>query len=344
MGKIMSLEEAVKTHIRDGVSIAMGGFTGFNRNPVAFAWEIVRQGYKDLHYIVGHPSCATFLMHAGGNLGIHENSFCGYGEVFSKVDLAGAKLLQEEKMIWEDWSHGQQAFRMLAGAVGAPFIAYYAPLGSDILNPEYDAMKKAGLRDGSNPRIPKEKFIIMDDPFYGGGKVVLVPAAKPEVGVIHAQQVGDMGTVRIQGLVSEDKEVAFACDKLIVTCEEVVPEEELRKTPENNLVPFIKVDTIVEVPYGAYPSGVPYYYDYDSDLIKTWDKLQRNEEAMQKWMEEWVYGPKDWNDFLKKVGMEKLVALKANSSTGYSMHIQRGKKPPVEVYTPFTWRRKAEEV
>ncbi len=82
-------------------------------------------------------------------------------------------------MILEDYSHGAMAMRFLAGAIGAPFIPYNAPLGSDLYNPKYDALGKAGLRDGKNPRIPKKKFIQMEEPFWGEGETVLLPAPGP---------------------------------------------------------------------------------------------------------------------------------------------------------------------
>lgn len=336
--KIMSLEEAVSTYCHDGMCLAFGGFTGFIRDPSAFAWEMVRQGIKNIHYSIGHPGFHTFLLDAVEAIAINENSWLGYGEVFAKMDFCGVRQLEAGRVIYEDYSHGQQGFRMLAGALGLPFIPYRAPLGSDILNPEYDALGKAGLRDGSNPRIPLKKYVLMDDPFYNTGKVILVPACLPEVGVIHAQQVGDMGTVRVRGCFSEDKEIAFACDKLVVTCEEIVPEEVLREDPNSNLVPFIKVDAIVQIPWGAHPTSVPYFYDYDARFIKETDKVQRSPETMKAWMDEWVFGPKDWNEYLDKVGGSKLAELRSDCF-GYSTRQLRGRKPAPRSYKPLSWRK-----
>lgn len=339
MAKIMSLEEAVRTYVHDGICMALGGFTAFVRCPSAFAWEMVRQGYKDIHYLGGHPSFCTFLLDAADRIRINEHCWIGYGEMFAKVDLCGTRLYEKGKYLYEDYSHGQMAFRQLAGAIGAPFIAAYAPLGSDIENPKYDALKRAGLRDGKNPRIPKEKYIIMDDPFYRRGKVILLPALNPELGVIHAQQVGDMGTVRISGIASGDKELAFAADKVVVTCEEIVPEERLRQEPERNLIPFIKVDAIVEVPWGAHPSSAPYYYDYDAKFLAETNIAQRSEETMKKWLDEWVFGPKNWGEYIKKLGADKLAELKADSITGYSMRCMRGKRPAPVMFKPISWKR-----
>ena len=337
--KVLSLEEAVSTYMHDGITMACGGFTGFVRDPVAFTWEAVRQGFKDIHYLGGHPGVHTFLLNAAKRIKYMEHCWMGYGELFGKLDMNAVRQYENGEQIFEDYSHAQVAFRQLAGAIGVPFIATYDVLGSDIENPNYDAFKRAGLRDGSNPRIAKEKMLVMDDPFYGKGKVILVPASNPELAVIHATTVGDMGTVRIRGVASGDKELAFSADKVVVTCEEIVREEELRRDPEHNLIPFIKVDAIVEIPYGAYPSSVPYHYDYDGPFIADTDKAQRSDELMNKWLEDWVYGPENWKAFLDKVGASRLISLKANTTTGYSTNHLRGKKPAPLMTKPVCWKR-----
>ena len=53
--------------------------------------------------------------------------------------------------------------------------------------------------------------------------MVLLPALKPDVAIIHAQYVGEDGTVRIKGLTFADIEQAKSADIVIVTCEEIVP-------------------------------------------------------------------------------------------------------------------------
>jgi len=68
--QIMTLEEAVKKYMHDGIMCAFSGFTGFNRNPVAFAWETARQGIKDIHVIDRHGSNCTWLLNAIGAIKI----------------------------------------------------------------------------------------------------------------------------------------------------------------------------------------------------------------------------------------------------------------------------------
>jgi len=336
--EIMSLEEAVKEFMYDGVSCGFSGFTAFNRNPVAFAWEMVRQGIKEIHVIDRHGSFCTWLLNAVNAIKIYETDWMGWAETFGKLDLNLDRNYRAGKMILEDYAHGAMAMRFLAGAMGIPFIPYYAPRGSDLYNPKYDALGRAGLRDGSNPRIPKKKFVEIEDPFYGEGKLVLLPAARPEVAIIHVPKVGEKGTAGWRGVSTIDKELAFAADKVIITAEEIVPESEMRRFPEANQIPFFVVDAIVEVPWGAYPTAVPYYYDYDAQFMIQGAAAQRSEESMKKWLDEWVFGPKNWEDFLNKVGAERLNALRASSTTGYSTRLLRGKKLPPRMNEPLSVR------
>ncbi len=334
--EILSLEEAVKKYMHDDMVCAFSGFTGFNRNPFAFAWEIVRQGVKDLHLLDRHGSQCSWLLNAVGALKIFETNWMGWGEMAGKVDINLNRRYKAGEIILEDYSHGAMAMRFLAGALGTPFIPYYGPLGSDLYNPDYDALGRAGLRDGSNPRIPKKKFIQMADPFYGDGEVVLLPAARPEIGIIHVSQVGDKGTAKWRGISTIDKEMAFACDKVIITAEEIVPEAEIRRNPEANQIPYFTVDCIVEVPWGAFPSSVPFYYDYDPQFMRQMDKASRDEKQLAQWLDEWVFSPKDWKTFIEKLGLERLLALKAESTTGYSSRMLRGKKAAPRMTMPLS--------
>lgn len=337
--EILTLEEAVKKYMHDGIVCAFSGFTGFNRNPFSFAWESVRQKVKNIHVLDRHGSCCTWLLNAVGAIKIYETDWMGWGEMAGKLDVSLERNYKAGKMILEDYAHGAMAMRFLAGAIGAPFIPYYAPLGSDLYNPEYDALGRAGLRDGKNPRIAKKKFIIQEDPFYGEGKVVLLPAAKPELAVIHVAQVGDKGTAKWRGVGTIDKEISFACDKVVVLAEEIVPEAEMRKLPETNQIPYFTVDAIVECPWGAFPSSVPFYYDYDAPFMRGMDAASRNEADLKKWLDEWVFSPKTWEDFIVKLGAKRLLDLKADSVTGYSVRMMRGKKPAPRMKMPLSVAR-----
>ena len=334
--EILTLEEAVKKYMKNGLQVAYSGFTGFNRNPVAFAWETARQGFKDIHVIDRHGSCCTWVLNAVRAIKVYETDWMGWGEMAGKLDINLNNAYKEGKIILEDYSHGAMAMRFLAGAVGAPFIPYYAPLGSDLYDYKYDALGKAGLRDGKNPKIPKKKFIQIEEPFWGDGQVVMLPAARPDLAVIHVSQCGDKGTAAWRGVGTIDKEISFACDKVVILAEEVVPEAEMRKFPEANQIPYFTVDAIVECPWGAFPSSVPYYYDYDAPFMRGMDAASRNADDLKKWLDEWVFGPKSWEDFIVKLGAKRLLDLRADSVTGYSTRMMRGKKAAPRMKMPLS--------
>ena len=142
-------------------------------------------------------------------------------------------------------------FRFAAAASGAPYAVTQTSLGTDIHNPEYDMLGRAGLRDGK--RIAKHKYRFTEDPFFGAGSQVLIPAAKVDVAVMCVQQVGEEGTVRVNGQYYSDPEVARAADITIVMAEEIVPEEYLRRNADQNTIASFEVDHILECPVRRAP-------------------------------------------------------------------------------------------
>jgi glutaconate CoA-transferase, subunit A len=185
---------------------------------------------------------------------------------------------------------------------------------------------KAGLREGQNPNIPRQKFAYATDPFYDEGEIILVPAAKPDVCIIHAQQVGEEGTVRVMGQTFSDEQAAKAAEKVIVIAEEIVPESYLREEPGSNLLPSYLVDAIVEVPWGAHPTGNYGLYDVDSTFIKDFATASKTEAGLEAWLDEWVYGVGSHEEYLDKLDVSHLMSLKANSYYKYSTRAIRGSK------------------
>ena len=60
---------------------------------------------------------------------------------------------------------------------------------------------------------------------------------------------------------------------------------------------------------------------------------------MKKWLDEWVFSPKSWEDLIVKLGAKRLLDLKADSVTGYSTRIMRGKKPAPRMKMPLSVAR-----
>jgi glutaconate CoA-transferase subunit A len=317
----VTLKEAVAL-INDGDFLTFSGFTIWRR-PMAFVYEMVRQGKKDLHLFEVNGGTHTEVLAGAGCIKMWESCWVGH-ELYGKLGEAVARGQIEGSIIVEDYSHAQCVARLLAGAYGLPFFPTALSMGTDILNPKFDNLKKAGLRDGSNPKIPMIKYDIIQDKMYNKGDILLMPAANPDWAIIYASQVGDEGTVRMFAQRYVDMEAIKAADKVIVIAEEIVPDSYLRQEPEKNMATGYAIDYVVELPWSAHPTGSQFYYDVDADFIKAFYTASKSKETFDQWAAEWIFGVASHEEYIEKLGVNRLTKLKANSVLGYSTAVKRG--------------------
>jgi glutaconate CoA-transferase subunit A len=121
---------------------------------------------------------------------------------------------------------------------------------------------------------------------FTGEELVAVPALRPDVGIIHAQQADRDGNVQLWGITGVQKEAVLASSRCIVTVEEIVDELELR--PGGVVLPAWVIDAVAEVPGGARPSYAHGYYDRDNDFYVAWDSISRDRDTFSSWMQEHV--------------------------------------------------------
>lgn len=323
MGKInkITLKEAANL-IKDGDMLSFSGFTIWRR-PMALIYELVRQQKKNLHLFEVNGGTHTEVLAGAGCVKMWESCWVGH-ELYGKLGESVARGQVEGTILVEDYSHAQCVARLLAGAYGLPFFPTALSMGTDILNPKFDMLGKAGLRDGSNPKIPRKKYDVIKDPMYDMGELLLMPAANPDWALVYASQIGDEGTVRMFAQTYVDMEVIKAADKVIVIAEEIVPDSYLRDKPELNMVPGYSIDYVIEVPYGAHPTGSQFFYDVDADFIRQFYTASKSKATFDKWAEEWIFGVDSHEQYLEKLGTTRLLKLKANSVMGYSTTVKRG--------------------
>jgi glutaconate CoA-transferase, subunit A len=318
--KLVTLQQAAEI-VKNGSIITFSGFTIWRR-PCSFVFELIRQKKRDLHLIEINSGPHSEFLIGAGCVSIWESSWIGH-ETYGKYGANLSRRIKNKEIIYEDYSHFEMGFRFLAASAGMPFIPTQTALGTDIHNPEYDMLGRAGLRDGRNPKIPKKKYEVLEDTFFKGGPQILVPAAKADVAILSVQRVGTEGTVRIEGQFFADPEIARAADTTIVVAEEIVPEDYLRREPRLNTIPNLIVDHIVEAPYGAHPTGMSGFYDADGDFIRNFYMQTRTQEGFDEFAREWIHGvsPKR---YLEKLGPDRLITLKANTALGFSGKVNRG--------------------
>lgn len=315
--KLMTLEEAVKRFIKDGSQLAIGGFT-ITRNPMAVAYEIARQRVKDIHLVCHSHGQALDVLIGAGCVKRLEIAYGGNGR-YAPTCVRFKKAVQRSEIEFEDYSNYQMTLRFLAGALSIPFIPTKSGLGSDLMN--YEGFSKEVRKE---EKVANKKYAKVQNPFSEEeDELVLLPALTPDVTILHVQYVGEDGTVRIKGLTFADIEQAKAADKVIVTCEEIVPRSFIRSDPDQNSLPPFFVDAIVKVPYGAHPTAVFNFYDYDPKHLNLYRKMAGDDAMFKEYLDEWVYGVRSWEDYLSKVGAETLVTIKANPVIGYAPGLDR---------------------
>jgi glutaconate CoA-transferase subunit A len=277
MSKLIPLSDAISNLVHDGNTIYAAGFT--HLIPFAAGHEIIRQRIRNLVLARATPDLIYDQMTAAG---------CARKVIFSYMGNPGVgslRLVRSEleagKLEWEEYSHFGMISRLQAGAAGLPFMP----------------MNQTGATDleAANPSIRR----VLDP--YTGKDVVVVPALNPDVAIVHVQRADSEGNAHIWGIIGEQKEAAFASKRVIITAEEIVDETVIRSDPNRTLIPGFIVDAVCHVPYCAHPSYTQGYYDRDNAFYLEWDKISADPSATQKWLEEWVYGVKDREEYWQKL-------------------------------------------
>ena len=289
MSKLLSLSEAIASNVHDGDLVYAAGFT--HLIPFAAGHELIRQKRRDLILARATPDLIYDQVVAAGCARKVILSYMGNPGVGS-LRICRAEI-EAGTLEWDEYSHFSMISRLQAGATGLPFMP---------MNPT-----AAGDLERANPN-----YRTVVDP-YSGRDVVVVPALHPDVAIVHVQRADAQGNAHIWGIIGEQKEAAFAADRVILTAEEIVDEEIIRSDPNRTLIPGFIVDALCHVPYCAHPSYTQGYYDRDNAFYLEWDKISQSKEAVQSYLDEWVYSVKDRAEYWEKLGGEVHQRLRVGS-------------------------------
>lgn len=312
MSKVLSLKEAISKFVEDGDHICFGGFTT-NRKPYAAAYEILRQGQKDFVVEAGPAGGDWDMLIGAGRVKVYNNCYTA-NSGYSNVSRRFRNAVEKGELLIEDYSQDAMMLMLHAASLGLPFLPVNLMLGSDLV-------EKWGLSKDLRKtlaKVPEDKLVIMENPFNPGEKVCALPVPRLDTAIIHVQKASPDGTCSIEGDEFHDIDIAIAARKTIVTCEELVSNEEIRKDPSKNSIPSFCVQAVVHVPHGAHPSQCYNYYDYDKQFLTDYDKISKTDEDFNKFLEEWVYGVEDHAAYLEKLGVSRLLKYKNVPGLGYS--------------------------
>ncbi len=283
--KVMPVADAVRQFVSNGDYLASGGFGG-DRIATALLHEIVRQRIQQLGF-AGHTATHDFQILCSGN-GTGRGQLLACCDVAYIVGLEARGLSPHARRVVEsgqvklcEWTNYALAVRLQAAAMGVPFLPLRTMAGTDTF------LHSAARR--------------IECPFTGQ-PLVAVPALWPDVAVIHVHEADCYGNCRIRGTSVADWHLARAAKKLIVSCERLVPNVEIRRDPTATLIPFYCVDAVCEVPGGSYPGNMPYEYFSDELHLKAWLEAEREPLAHREFLERHLFGTAHFAEYLEVSG------------------------------------------
>ena len=297
--KLISLAEAAVL-IPDGANLSFSGFADTN-NPLSFVRQMIRAGKRELEISgMGDAQSVELLCGAGAVRRVRVSNYMARNGRCPNF----CRGVERGEIEVEDYSHFGITSRFFAAAMGIPFLPVKVMIGSDL----------AAVQTFDKGRKVEE----MDDPFTGE-RCGIVPKLEPDFAIIHVARADTEGNAQLYGITSSIEIIARAAKHVIVTAEEIVDTQAIRDTNTDTILPSVFVDWVVHAPFGAYPGGVYTYYDYDLEHLERITRAGRGEETMAAYYDEWIFGTGDEAGFLSKVGLRRLMELRADPYSGVSL-------------------------
>ncbi|HSG78394.1 MAG TPA: CoA-transferase [Acidimicrobiia bacterium] len=293
MDKVRTFEEAAAL-VPDGATVAIGGLS-MNSTPMAFVRELCRREVRDLTLVAIVNGMAVDWLIAAGCVskvisGLVSFEGMGLAPMFRQA-------VQSKQVEIEEYSEHLLIARHQAAAWNLPFIPTKAGLGTDVLD------------------LHPETTRLETDPATGMPYVAATPLPV-DVAVVHAHAADSEGNVRVDPkLLWMDAAAVHAATTTIVTVEDVVPHHTFVAEPHRTTYPRFVIDAVVEAPWGAYPTSAFPSYIHDEAFFGAYQTAARNPDDFKAFLEERVFGPETWTDFLDaNGGAETLLRIRRRTS------------------------------
>lgn len=277
-------------HVQPGDCVAIGGGLSW-REPMAVLRELVRQGTGGLKLVGSAHGIDVDLLCGAGLVAVSGESYVGFEQDFGmapnyrRACESGAVEVQDSCC----YTLVQQ---LRAAIAGLPFMPMRSVRGTDFtgLHPEYKTMT-----------CP-----------YTSEELLLVPALRPNVAILHAQYGDAHGNLRIEGPPVADLLFAKAAKKVIATVEQLISTKQLAEMGAT--VPYFYVTALAEVPYGAHPTSCYPFYAYDRRHTADYYRLasQGAEAFREGYLRRYVHDCPAHDDYLAAIGgADRLECLAA---------------------------------
>jgi len=283
-------EERALDHIKDGMTIALGGFITA-QHPMTLIRGLVRRGIKDLTVIGSISSSLDVdLLVGSGSVRRLVTAYVG-AEAAAPVGPFYKQAAEEESIdIWEA-DEIIIAAMLHATAQGLPFFPVRGGLGTDL--PKL------------NPDLVEFRDPIRNEP------MLAVPSMHIDIALTHASYADAYGNVQYSGNAFADELISKASDLTITSVEKIVPPEFIKKDPFKTAY---TANAVVRAPYGAHPYSCHGFYVEDDQHIQeyaaaTYMATQGDDSAWAEFKLRYLDDAPDHLTYLEQVGLRRLLSL-----------------------------------
>jgi len=237
--------------------------------PMAATRALIKRGVKRLHLVaLPTSSLQADLLIGAGCVETLETSAVSLGEFGAAPRFNAAVTAGSIKM--KDATCPALHAALQASEKGVPFMPLRGLIGSDVL--KY-----------------RDDWKVVDSPFGNSDPIVLLPAIKPDVALIHAPMADRFGNVWI-GRQRELATMAHAATRTVATVERI-HDGNLLDDPilAAGTLPGFYVECVAVAERGAWPLGLPDYYGVDAEHLALYARMAASAQGFAEYLDKYVY-------------------------------------------------------
>jgi glutaconate CoA-transferase subunit A len=155
---------------------------------------------------------------------------------------------------------------------------------------------------GSDYERLRPDFRVIPDPYRPGTRVMLVPAIRPDVALIHAHLADAAGTLLLEER-EDDGLLARASKVVIASAERIVPTEEIRGARHGVTLESLHVTAVVELRRGAHPTAVRALYGIDEPHLFSYMAAARDDSSFKTYLDRYVFGAGSHAQYLEALAL-----------------------------------------
>lgn len=292
--KRTTVMEPVKT-IKSGSSIAIGG-VHYHNSPMLLIRELIRQNHnereiKDLTIIGGFALGIQIDMLVGA--GLVKNVICPYIGLENYYGLGPnfRRAVEKNEVNVVEIEEGASLYGLQAAAQDLPFLPF----------------PQNTVDQTDFPLISPDLYKTVISPFDGNSYYV-VPQLKPDIAFLHSQYADVFGNAIYLGAGSIDATMAEAANKVILTCDEIVPLDWVRQEYVRTHIIGHFVSNVIPEWYPTHPCSSHGMFNHDDDHLKLYVKqAKKSQESFQEYLNKYVLEPKNHRSYLRLIGGKQLI-------------------------------------